>query len=882
MPLASPPKHRSLARSDLITSPTAYRLPTTVRPQRYELAFEPDLDAFTFSGRETVTIHVDEPTSVVQLHAAELSIASASVVLPGGETLPATSVDIEPEAERATISFPRPLPKGEAALSLTFTGELNDQMRGFYRSQYEGADGTKRYLACTQFEATDARRAFPCWDEPSIKAEFDVTMIVSGSAVAISNMPQSAERPLPGDRREVIFERTPRMSTYLLAFVVGDLACVQDTADSGTLVRVWTTRGKEEQGRFALEHSLKILAYMDDYFGIPYPLPKLDHIAVPDFAAGAMENWGAITYRETALLFDRENSSAQARQRILEVVAHEMAHMWFGDLVTMEWWDDLWLNESFASWMGDKAVDHLYPQWQMWTQFVSHDTNAALGLDGLRNSHPIEAKVNDPAEIRELFDAISYSKGGSVLRMLEDFLGAETFRKGLHRYLAAHEYANARTEHLWSALSEASDRPVTQIMDSWVKQVGYPVLDARFTRTAETTTVELQQARFLYDHLLGDGEADTTVWQVPVGVRQQGAAEREAILMEGDSAAMALTSSGMAPAWIKVNAGQTGFFRVRYSDEEWDLLREAVASLSLPPIDRIGLQNDAYALMRAGHLSAVVFLSMAQAFVNETDATVWGDLAANLRGFEALLLDEPFLERYREFGRDLFATIAPTVGWDARPGEEHLDALRRSTVLGQYGAYGDDATLAEARRRFESYLDEPSSLPPDLRGVVLGLVGQEGDRETYDTLWQLEHEAPLQEEKMRLLGALTRFKDRELLADLLDRSLGDEVRSQDAMSVIVQTAGNKDGRDLAWRFAQDNWAELDRRYGKGGFAIMRLVGITGGFTTMERHDEVKAFFETHPAPSATRTIQQSLERIRLNVKWLERNRDVVGEWLATR
>ncbi|MCH7608113.1 MAG: M1 family metallopeptidase [Chloroflexi bacterium] len=867
-----------------MTSPTAYRLPSTVRPRHYDLTFEPNFDSFTFEGTATVTLTLDEPTSVVQLHAADLSISAASALLADGTTVPAAAIDLEEEAERLTISFAAPLPAGEAKLTLAFAGTLNDQMRGFYRSSYETPSGTTEHLASTQFEATDARRAFPCWDEPAIKASFGLTLVVPESLTAISNMPIAAESALPNGRREVRFEPTPVMSTYLLAFVVGDMACVQDTAGSGTLIRVWTTRGKEELGRFALENSVRILDYMDDYFGIPYPLPKLDHIAVPDFAAGAMENWGAITYRETALLFDPANSAAQARQRILEVVAHEMAHMWFGDLVTMEWWDDLWLNESFASWMGDKAVDHLYPQWAMWTQFVSHDTNSALGLDGLRNSHPIEAKVSDPAEIRELFDAISYSKGGSVLRMLEDYLGAETFRAGLHAYLSAHRYANARTEHLWSALGEASGEPVTRIMDSWVKQVGYPVLDVELSRTTGGVTIGLAQERFLYDRLLGeaeppDGGSGGSLWEIPVGVVRGGTEAKESLLMDGATGSMSLPADP-ASTWVKVNAGQTGFFRVRYADDEWERLREAVIAQSLPPTDRLGLQNDAYALMRNGSLPATVFLSMAQAFAGETDATVWGDLAANLRGFEGLLLDQPYLDAYQTFARGVFATIAGTVGWDAGPGEEHLDALRRSTVLGQYGGYGDPGTLAEAQKRFEAYLAEPASLHPDLRGVVVGLVAQEGGRETYDTLWRLEKEAQLHEEKMRLLGALTRFKDPALLGDLLARSLGDEVRSQDAMAVIVQTAGNRHGRDLAWAFVQDNWGELDRRYGKGGFAIMRLVGLTGGFTTMERHDEVRAFFEAHPAPSAARTIQQSLERIRLNAAWLDRNRAVVGDWLG--
>ena len=861
-----------------MTSATSFRLPSNVRPERYVLTLTPDLVSFTFTGEATVDLQISEPTSTIVVNAAELDIASALVVLGDGSTLDGR-VTVDEVEERATIALDREVPRGPATLRLAFEGVLNDQLRGFYRSSYAAPDGTTRHLATTQFEATDARRAFPCWDEPSAKAVFEVTLVVGEGQVAVSNMPVASEERSRAGLRAVRFEPTPPMSTYLVVFVVGDMASVDATATNGTLVRVFTTQGKEEQGRFALENSVKILDYMNGYFGIDYPLPKMDHIAIPDFAAGAMENWGAITYRETALLFDAGSSAAAARQRILEVVAHEMAHMWFGDLVTMEWWDDLWLNESFASWMGDKAVDHLYPEWQMWTQFVSHDTNSALSLDGLRNSHPIEATVNDPSEIRELFDAISYSKGGSVLRMLEDFLGAETFQQGLHGYLSAHEYGNARTEHLWAAMAEASAKPVTAIMDSWVKQMGYPVLEVEVDRTKDQVVLGLSQRRFLYDHLLGD-QPDSTVWQVPVSVAQPGA-EREALLMNETAASLTLA----APAeegWVKVNQGQTGFFRVSYPEGEWDRLSKGVASRALLPADRLGLQNDAYALMRAGRLPATVFLTLAGAFTEETEAPVWGDLAANLRGLEGLLLDAPYVDAYREFARSIFSTVASSVGWDAKPGEQHLDALLRSIVLGQIGGYGDPSTLAEAGKRFEAYLANPSSLHPDLRAVVFGLVAQEGGREEYDALWRLENEALLAEEKVRLLGALTRFQDPALLQDLLERSLGDEVRVQDAMIVLVQAAGNKDGRDLTWQFVREQWEELDRRYGKGGFAIMRIVGITGGFTTMERHDEVRTFFEEHPTPSAARTIEQSLERIRLNVRWLELNVDPIAAWLAAR
>ena len=551
-------------------SPSPFRLPETVRPEHYRVRLEPDLDAFTFAGSEEIDLRLSAPASEIVLNAAELTVSSARARAADGAEHVAVGIEHDAEAERVTLRFAATLPAGAAVLRLEFTGTLNDQMRGFYRSSYIAADGSERTLATTQFEATDARRALPCWDEPAVKASFAVTLVVPGDLRAVSNMPVSHEEPLADGRRAVSFAPTPRMSTYLLAFVVGDMACVEETAADGTLVRVWATRGKEELGRFALENSVAALGYMNDYFGIPYPLPKMDHIAVPDFAAGAMENWGVITYRETALLYDPENSAAQAKQRILEVVAHEMAHMWFGDLVTMEWWDDLWLNESFASWMGDKTVDHLYPEWRMWTQLVSHDTNAALGLDGLRNSHAIEATVEDPAEIRELFDAISYSKGGSVLRMLEEYVGAETFRRGLRDYRGRHAYANARGMHLWESINEAAEAdgagpgvPVTTLMEAWIKQVGYPVVTAEVARTEGAVSVGSAQARFCYDHLFGaDGDAET--WPVPLSVARAGSSDPLKSVLSGRDARIELDAGG----WIKLNAGQTGFFRVAYPEAE--------------------------------------------------------------------------------------------------------------------------------------------------------------------------------------------------------------------------------------------------------------------------------------------------------------------------
>lgn len=856
-------------------------LPETARPSKYRIKLQPDLKNFTFDGEQSVDLLILEATSTIVLNSIDLEISNTTLHA-NGTTLTSKSVTIDKDAETATLDFGETIQPGDARLEMVFTGGLNDKLMGFYRSEYTSQDGETRYLATTQFEPTDARRAFPCWDEPAKKATFEVTLVFSDEYQAVSNTPV-VEEAVPGPGlKSVRFAETPIMSTYLLVFIVGNLTSIKERADGGTTVGVWTTPGKEDQASFALDTSVKLLSYFNEYFGIPYPLPKLDHIAIPDFAAGAMENWGAVTYRETALLVDPDNSSAGTRQRVAEVIAHEMAHMWFGDLVTMEWWDDLWLNESFASWMGNKAVDWLFPEWEMWTQFVNMDTNRALSLDGLKNSHPIEQAVKNPAEVSQLFDAISYSKGASVIRMLENFLGEESFRKGLNRYLSSHMYDNARTEDLWSALETESGRPVTAIMDSWVKQMGYPVLQVESDRTGGQTTLSVTQERFVYDRFLGDGEpdsdSDNEVWRVPVSA-SQGSEESAVTVMDGRQTQIDVPGSG--DGWVKLNPLQTGFFRVNYSTEDWQRLVPAIESLELHATDRLGVQNDAYALSRAGLLPVTQFLSLAQAYKNEGDASVWSDLASNLRDIEQLISDEAIHPAYQGFAREIFGPAARKIGWEPKSGEGHLDALLRSTVLSQAGSYHDPGVTAQASERFQKYLQDRDTLAPNLRGVVFALAAQSGGKDVYDQIWGLEGETDLAEEKIRLLMSLTRFQQPELLNSTLADSLSAKVRSQDSITLVAGVAANPKGRDLAWEFVKDNWAEFDRRYGGGGFGLMRLVSICSHFNSQEKADEVDSFFAEHPAPAAERTIRQALERVRLNIKWLEQNRQELTDWFAT-
>ena len=853
---------------------TPSMLPQNVKPELYDITLVPDLDNFTFSGEEIIDISISKPTTDLTLNSTEISVQECMVATFDGRAFAPQTTTFDDDAETVTFTFASELPAGRSRLHITFTGELNDKLHGFYRSRYENTNGQERYLATTQFEATDARRAFPCWDEPAIKARFRVTLEIPTELIAVSNMPVTRESQTTNNKKRIEFAETPVMSTYLLAFIIGDLSWIEATTDDGTLVRVFTVAGNEERGRFALETSVKLLSYFNNYFGIPYPLAKMDHLAIPDFAAGAMENWGAITYRENALLVDPDSSSAVTRQTVASIISHEMAHQWFGNLVTMAWWDALWLNESFASWMGDKAVDSLFPEWDTWTAFVSQDTNRGLGLDGLKNSHPIQQEVSNPAEIGQLFDAISYSKGGSVLRMLENFLGPDPFQRGLHDYLSTHSYANAETTDLWHALAKASGQPVEEIMESWLNQTGYPYLKVSVDRGVEETVVTATQNKFLYDNIVQPNETDETLWHVPFSARAVDNSTQSTLIKQRRGQ-LVLHSS--MPRWVKVNRNQTGFYRVQYEELEISRLSTAVEKLTLPAIDRLGLQSDAYSLAKAGHIPATQFLEIAQSYKNEDNAYVWIDLATNLGSLDNLLADEPFFENFQRFARKLFIPSAERMGWEAAPTDGHLETLMRSAVLAGAGNYGDTNTLKEASNLFTAY---PKGVHADIRRVVLSLAAQSGDRSVQDAMWDLQRNATTEEEKVRVLGALTEFTDRNLLQATLERVLDVEyVRTHNAVGVMARMSMNPQGRDLAWQFLKDNWDEFERRYADGGFAIMTLVSITSRFTTQDKAEDVAKFFADHSVASAERTIRQSLEAININVAWLARNRQLLADWL---
>ncbi len=855
-----------------------YRLNRVVEPSLYTIELEPDLKHFTFSGREWITTRAHQPLNKIVLHALDIKITKAEVWGQGG-CHQAARIAYNKELETVELEFRKTLkPEEVQTLYLEFEGLLNNHLHGFYRTRYE-VKGEKLWGAATQFEATDARRAFPCWDEPDIKAEFEVTLRVPRDLVALSNMPVVEEHILPGSQlKKVVYQKTPRMSTYLLAFVIADLEYLEARDKHGVLIRVWTTPGKKEQGRFALEVALHTLPYFHEWFGIPYALPKLDMVSLPDFASGAMENWGLVTYRETALLIDPKQSSAAARQRVAEVIDHELAHQWFGNLVTMKWWTDLWLNEGFASYMGPKAVDHQFPVWRVWDQYFAGECLAALKYDSLKHTHPIEIPVKNPHEIREIFDHITYSKGSVLNRMLEHYLGEEEFREGLQHYLTFHAYGNARTQDLWEVLEKTSGKPIRSLMNGYTRQGGYPLLMVQGRAANSKGSLSIQQKRFLFD---GRTDPKNPRWDIPVSIINAGEKRPRAFLVKKYRAVVNLPRK--VRRWVKVNAGQSGFYRVFYPNEMLKRLNGAIRTKALSVIDSLGVVDDASALTRAGYLRTPQLMEVIESCRSHRDYNIWFVVSGILGEIENLFCSDAIQNNLDLFARSLFQPLAAKIGWTEKQSENHLDILLRSLVIGNLGHYGDPKTVKEARRRFSNFIQK-GNLPPNLRASVFGITARYGGDDEFKKLLRVYNETELQEEKVRILRALTRFRPKDIVQKVLKFSLSPNVRVQDAYILLAGFGSNGTARMLAWDFIKAKWKIMVNRYSGGGVALLAraLEAVTSHFTSRSALNDVSHFFRTHPLVGAERTMKQCLEMIRSNVAWVNHDHKDLSFWLGNR
>ncbi|XP_077240350.1 aminopeptidase M1 [Tasmannia lanceolata] len=873
------------------------RLPKFAIPKRYELKLKPDLSACKFTGTLEITVDIVGETKFIVLNAADLSIQDASIsfrnLSSNKEFWPSEVVLVEQD-EILVLGFYDVLPLGDGILTLVFAGTLNDQMKGFYRSTYE-LNGEKKNMAVTQFEPADARRCFPCWDEPDHKATFKIELEIPYELIALSNMPVIQEK-VDGCLKTVTFQESPIMSTYLVAVVIGLFDYVEDFTPDGTPVRVYCQIGKVNQGKFALDVAVKTLDLYKRYFSTPYSLPKLDMIAIPDFAAGAMENYGLVTYRETALLYDDRHSAAANKQRVAIVVAHELAHQWFGNLVTMEWWTHLWLNEGFATWVSYLATDSLFPEWKIWTQFLDQTTEG-LRLDGLAESHPIEVEVNHAREIDEIFDSISYMKGASVIRMLQSYLGAESFQRSLALYIKRYACSNAKTDDLWDVLEEESGEPVNMLMSSWTKQQGYPVVYVKIN----DNMLEFEQSQFLSSGSPGDGQ-----WIVPLTVCFGSYDTRKNLLLRdkfekldmgelmgssnGIASLMETSSSGGCDvnnpkrSWVKLNVDQTGFYRVKYDDELAVRLRLAIEANCLTATDKYGVLDDSYALCMACKQTLSSLFSLMDAYREEHDYTVLSRLISVSSKVAMVAADAiPELsDEIKQFFINLLHSYAGKLGWEPKSGESHLDAMLRGELLTVLAVFGHDVTQAEAVRRFYAFLDDRNTtlLPADTRKAAYVAVMQTvsiSNKSGYESLLRVYRETDLSQEKVRVLGSLASCPDPDIVLEVLKFLMSSEVRSQDA---IFGLAGiNREGRETAWRWLKDNWDHILKTFGSG-FLITRFISaIVSPFSSEEKAHEVKEFFASRTMPSIKRTLKQSIERIHINAKWVQsiRNEESLRE-----
>jgi puromycin-sensitive aminopeptidase len=842
-----------------VIAPTSpYRLPRTTIPTRYEITLRPDLENASFKGSVVIEADIVEAGSEIWLNAAELDISSATVHPVGGEEIQAT-VALHEDTERAQLTLAKAVRPGKHTIHLDFTGILNDKLRGFYRSKFTDTQGKERLIATTQFESTDARRAFPCFDEPEFKAVYGVTLVVPQDLFAVSNGPMVSEKPNGDGTKSVVFGDTMKMSTYLVAFIVGPFEATPPVNVDGVPLRIVHPIGKGHLTGYALKAGAHALKFFTSYYGIRYPGQKLDMIAVPDFAFGAMENLGCITYREVLLLVDEKRSTQPELMRIADVIAHEIAHMWFGDLVTMRWWNGIWLNEAFATFMATAATDAFNPGWHRWVQF-SLDRSAAFDVDSLDKTRPIEVEVNSPQDADAMFDLLTYEKGGSVLRMLEQYLGEERYRDGIRHYLDKHQYANTETSDLWDAIEHVTGEPARSVMDSWIFQRGYPLVSVELSGD---TTLKISQQRFRYTPVPG---GDATLWQVPVVLRYSAAGEEyeERLLLHERSREVKLNGR---PDWLIANAGGNGFYRVRYSP---DLLQALTPRMmdALQPIERYGLVDDTWAAVQSGATPATAFLEFARGFENETDLDVWTVLSGALGAMDRLLDGEARKVFQGILGR-LYGAALARLGWEPKQGESSRDLELRGALIRALAASAKDAdALKRARALHARYLEDPDAVEPNVAAAAASAVASDGSSSDYQVFTQRFKSASTPQEERRYQSLLGAFPGGAEMENTLKMTLNGEVRTQDAPYLLVYCLMNREQGPKAWKFISESWDEIVKKFPDN--SIVRMAGGVRSLSKPELAAEVEKFFETHKVPTGELTMQQHLEKLRVNVALRER------------
>ena len=846
---------------------TPGKLPKDVVPKSYDIQLKPNVEKRTFTGSETVVLDVRKPTKTITLNVNTVAISSAKLLGSNGQGELAAGIAIDAKLQVATLIFPMEIAPGAWRLSLDFSGTINQSGQGlFYATYQEETSGARKTMLGTQMEAADARRLFPCWDEPSFRAKFRLTTTVPANFIAYSNMPVESETSTP-EGKKVRFEETPPMASYLVVFCAGELEAIHGEAD-GIKIAVVTTKGKAETGRYALESAEKILHYYDEYFGLKYPLPKLDLIAVPGGFGGAMENWGGITFYEGFLLFDPAKSSERTKEVIFELMAHEMAHQWFGDLVTMAWWDNLWLNEGFASWMGTKCSDHFNPQWEVWLR-ANAEKQRAMATDALSSTHPIQQPVKTESEADSAADEITYDKGQSFLRMLESFLGEDDFRAGIRSYMQAHKFSNSTTADLWNALGEASKKPVGALAARWTEQPGLPLVSL----SAGAAGLTISQERFT----IHQKNPQPLQWKIPIAWRDIQAptsTSPRVFLLEQKSAALAGARPGEV---VKLNAGDVGYFRAAYDAAYFEKLLSSATQWA--EADKVSLLSDTWALVEADRRPIGNYFKLVETLRDGDGLAQWEQVTATLSYIDRLYLGNKERPVFQSYARSLLSPVFDRLGWDTKPGEEAAKGLLRVNLIRHLGDLADQGVINAARERFQKFLAEPKALPPDLRPAVLGVVGRYADAKTWEKLHELGLKTKSIEEKGNFYSALADALAPDLAKRTLPLSLTDELPASRATFLVIEVSRFGEQNGLAWEFAQAQRKQLDQKLNPLS-KIYFVPGLMRGFSDAARAAELEAYARKNLPSDAKSEIGKAAEEIRFKADLKARLLPEIGKWIG--
>ena len=831
------------------------RLPDSVKPVNYKLEIEPDLGKFSFYGNEEIELKITEKTDKITLNAKNLQIENPEISYRGKTITP--SFEYDTENERVTFNSNEFLEPGNASIKMGFRGEISSDLVGLYRSKYT-KDGAEKYLATTQFEAAHARNAFPSFDEPGKKATFDISFKIDSNLNAISNMPIENET-IDGKKKTVKFQRTPVMSTYLVYMGIGEFESISSD-HNGINVSIVTVPGKKDQAEFALEATKKFLGFFEDYTGIKYPLPKLDMIAVPDFGMGAMENWGAITFRETTLLYDPKKASQATKKGVAETISHELVHQWFGNLVTMDWWNDLWLNESFASYMAYKAVDNHYPELKMWDHFVMRFTDWGFSEAGTKVAHPINVTVNRPEETDQIFDGITYGMGASTLRMLESHVGQEKFQKGISNYLKKHSYKNTKASDLWESIAEVSDPSVTEIMNGWINNSGYPVVMA----SQSENTINVSQSKY------GGGKE---IWKIPIGAKTE--KDEKKIVLESKDGEIEINGK-----YVKLNPSQTGFFRVKYSDEMLEKLKNAVKSKELPVLDRWGLHNDIFNLTISGDVKIDKYLDFLKAYENEDSEMVLGDIAQSMKKIHRVFSKDDGLSNvwkpFKDHMKKPFENAFNNLGWTQKENEGNNDTNLRPLAIGYLAFSGEDDVLKTGQQLFDNAVSGKCEMAPDLVGTITSIAARNGSK-NYESLEEMYKKTTNPQQKGTVLTSLYQFGENDTLEKALDFALTDDVRAQDLVRVFRGVTANTKSRDVLLQWMKKNWSILEKH--KDSLTVFDDVISSLRIYTGKEAEEAKEFISSKNIPFKS-VIDKTFEEMDTSTKWLEENKRALKEYFS--